>query len=210
MGITALSSASRRLRLDRRLASLPIPVLRPPTRLLLLVLVAAAVTAAGTGRAAAATPCWKTVVNDWYDNGQIDKTYPAHCYRDALRNLPEDIRDYTSLGDDLQSALLGAVRNRDARHPTMAGASGPGNPSGPAPSGPSSRQTQAAKKTQKGFVRRAIDALGPDSADAVPWPLLILAAIAGALLLAGTTGMVARKVRARRGQVPPSVPRSEP
>ena len=61
------------------------------------------------GRAAAATPCWKQIVTDWSVDGSIDKTYTVSCYRAALNNLPEDVRDYTSLGDDIQSAIQAAA-----------------------------------------------------------------------------------------------------
>ena len=54
--------------------------------------------------AAAATPCWKALLNDWYD-GRIDNTYPLHCYRDALRHLPADVQTYSSAHDDIVRAL---------------------------------------------------------------------------------------------------------
>ena len=57
--------------------------------LLRAALLSAAVLAAfaHTQPAAAVTPCWKTLLNDWYD-GRIDRTYPKHCYTDALHHLP--------------------------------------------------------------------------------------------------------------------------
>ena len=45
--------------------------------------VAALALAAAVARpapATAATPCWKALLNDWYD-GRIDNTYALHCYR---------------------------------------------------------------------------------------------------------------------------------
>ena len=68
-----------------------------PRRLLtlLLVLVAASFGAGVTApQADAATPCWKRLINDWYD-GRIDRTYPARCYRAAIKNLPEDVDAYS-------------------------------------------------------------------------------------------------------------------
>ena len=50
------------------------------------------------------TPCWKTLINDWYD-GRIDGTYPIHCYRDALKHLPTDVETYSSARDDIKQAL---------------------------------------------------------------------------------------------------------
>jgi hypothetical protein len=161
-----------------------------------LVLAAALVSSLGAGGGGAATPCWKAVVADWYDNGQIDKTYPAHCYREALRNMPEDIRDYTSLGDDLQSALVDSVRSRGDERRTAVSGNG-----SPTQGGSGTTGTKAKAKHDKGFVRSAVDALGPSGADDVPWPLMVLAAIACALLLGGSAGMIARRLKARRGRL---------
>ena len=76
----------------------------------------AAVALLAPGRASASTPCWQQIVNDWSAHGTITGTYPIHCYRDALKNLPEDVRDYTSLGDDIQSALQAALLGSRAQH----------------------------------------------------------------------------------------------
>ena len=58
--------------------------------------------------AAAATPCWKALLNDWYD-GRIDNTYALHCYTDALKHLPADVQTYSSAHDDIQRALQSAI-----------------------------------------------------------------------------------------------------
>src|SRR5437764_13995998 len=57
--------------------------------------------------ASAATPCWKALLNDWYD-GRIDGTYPRHCYQDALKHLPPDVETYSSARDDIERALQSA------------------------------------------------------------------------------------------------------
>ena len=51
------------------------------------------------GRAAAATPCWKQVLNDW-SKGRAIGVYPLHCYRDAIKNLPEDVRDVDAVAQE--------------------------------------------------------------------------------------------------------------
>jgi hypothetical protein len=56
------------------------------------------------------------VIADWSRNGSIDRAYPAACYRQAMQNAPTDLKVYSTLEDDLQSAL----RQRTARH--LAGA----------------------------------------------------------------------------------------
>src|SRR5436190_24101170 len=73
----------------------------------LCLALAACALAAGLAHAApaaAATPCWKTLLNDWYD-GRIDQTYPRHCYDDALNHLPADVETYSSAHDDILRAL---------------------------------------------------------------------------------------------------------
>jgi hypothetical protein len=84
---------------------------------LLLVLFAGLVLAVGTAApAAAATPCWKAVINDWFD-GRIDKTYPAACYTQALKHLPRDADIYSSAPDDIRRAQLVALRKGDKNEP---------------------------------------------------------------------------------------------
>ena len=56
-------------------------------------------------QAAAKTSCWLRVLNDWTAHGNVTGTYPIHCYQEALRNLPEDVRDYSSAADDIFAAL---------------------------------------------------------------------------------------------------------
>src|SRR5881227_4458251 len=76
----------------------------PKARLALPVIVFLAALAFGAGNATAKAPCWKTLLNDWFD-GRIDNTYPVHCYHEAINKLPEDVRDYSQARDDLSRAL---------------------------------------------------------------------------------------------------------
>src|SRR5207253_3260677 len=80
--------------------------------------------------ASAATPCWKQVLNDW-SNGRAIGAYPLHCYRDAIRNLPEDTRDYSNAGDVIEAALQAQIANRDTRQTQSHGG---GNANAPHPS----------------------------------------------------------------------------
>src|SRR5262245_15305859 len=98
------------------------PRLGPP--LLKAALVTALVAAAFVGasvhapRAQAAIPCWKVLLNDWYD-GRIDHVYPVHCYRDALRHLPTDVSTYSSARDDITRALQSAIAQEHSKHKTV-------------------------------------------------------------------------------------------
>ncbi len=76
------------------------------TTLLILAAVAGALLLAG--QAAAKEPCWKTLIDDWYD-GRIDNVYPVPCYRAALARMPEDVAQYSTLGDDINRALQAAI-----------------------------------------------------------------------------------------------------
>ena len=83
--------------------------LRHTLAALLIVGAATAAFAAGTAAAAGSAvkskpPCWKVLINDWYD-GRIDGIYEIHCYRDALQHLPADVDTYSSARDDIRQAL---------------------------------------------------------------------------------------------------------
>src|SRR5438270_13948003 len=102
----------------------------------LILLVPAAVVAATIGVGTAqATTCSKALIHDWYVDGRIDRTYPVHCYREALKDIPEDQIVYGTLRDDLTRALQTVIRDHDG-HVTRttlvpgAGGSGPGGPGG--------------------------------------------------------------------------------
>src|SRR5580765_2945035 len=67
-----------------------------------------------TGTARAAQSCGTRVLDDWRD-GRLDGTYPVSCYRQALAQLPEDVRVYSSAQSDITRALqdrLGTPRVR--------------------------------------------------------------------------------------------------
>jgi hypothetical protein len=57
---------------------------------LILVLVAAAAAATLGVSTAQASACSNALIHDWYVDGRIDGTYPVHCYREALKDIPED------------------------------------------------------------------------------------------------------------------------
>jgi hypothetical protein len=61
----------------------------------------------------AAAPCWRQVIADWSKDGRIDGTYAVTCYRAAVKQLPEDLRAYSSAPDDIDRALLERRTSRD-------------------------------------------------------------------------------------------------
>jgi hypothetical protein len=164
---------------------------------LLLVLGAASQAAAAT------TPCWKQVINDWYD-GRIDNVYPLHCYNEAIAHLPEDVETYSSAKDEINRALLAALRHdRDG----YGGGGIAGTSVGPTASGPGG---PGADEAPGGVMTRLLESLGPSNAESVPLPLLVLAVIALLLLAAAAASLVAKRLQARRPPGPPPVPATAP
>ena len=117
--------------------------------------------------AAAAKPCWELVLDDWADSSSIERPYSVACLREALDRAPEDIRAYSDIEDQIRQALREAAVRRPQ---SSSGSEGP-----------------------------IEQALGMDTNDArsIPIPLIVLAACASALLVAGGAGMAARKLRRR-------------
>jgi cobalamin biosynthesis Mg chelatase CobN len=166
------------------------------------------------GQAAASTPCWKKVLNDW-SNGRAIGSYPLHCYRDAIRHLPEDLRDYSAAADDINAALQAQIAKRSTRSPQSLnnsssngndhnnGSTGGTGNSGGGGSGPSATANAGPDRSA---YRKAIDNLGTSNADSLPIPLIVLASV-GALLLAAAAGLgTTKRIRAgratRRGPPP--------
>jgi hypothetical protein len=136
--------------------------------------------------AAAKTPCSQQIIEQWVDFHQIDSTYPLHCYREAIAAVPEDLRVYTGIVDDILSARQKAVRS-NVRRPTAVD-----------PNAVKSAKKDAAKDPNHALFKQAFDKLGSRNVDTVPLPLLILAGLSLLLIAAGAAGLVSRRLRARR------------
>ena len=179
--------------------------------LLAAALVAAAllVSVARPAPAGAATPCWKTLLNDWYD-GHIDHTYPLHCYQDALKHLPADVQTYSSAHDDILRALQNAKAElrKSGKTPT------PNSPVVPPSSGSSTTTTKTSKHggtttattptstspgRHPGGGLDGVAAGSGSSASSVPVPLIVLGALALLLVAAGAAGLLMKR---RQGHKP--------
>jgi hypothetical protein len=209
---------------------------RPALRLLLLAVLAAAASLAVVAPAVAKAPCWKELINDWYD-GRIDKTYAIHCYREAIDHLPTDVEQYSSARQDIERALQKRIADEKQGSkgkgggkktgvpptppPSTSGGSGskgggkpakpgPGTTTNPNPTPPpaTTTDTSPGRQTDGGPVGKALKKIGPKNADSVPIPLLVLAGVALLLLAAGAAGLIARRVQARR--IPPIRPSGNP
>jgi hypothetical protein len=180
---------------------------------LLLVAVAVLVfTTVGPAAAKSTPPCWKTLINDWYD-GRIDGTYPIHCYRDALKHLPTDVETYSSARDDIKQALQERITQSHTPGGGAGGAGGTGGGTGgtngggsgtPGSSGGTSgggNGTSGGSKNTSGPIGDVFNSTKPGKADSLPIPLIILGAVALLLMAAGGAGFLARRMRTRKLQL---------
>jgi hypothetical protein len=168
--------------------------------------------------AAAATPCWKTLLTDWYD-GRIDNTYPLHCYEDALHHLPADVRTYSSAHDDIVRALANAraslrkagktatpttpvpPQTGGKKRTTKGGGRVTTTPTNPHTSTtdttPVTTTPSPGRNQGKGLTGLA-DKLNPSSPDSLPLPLLVLGGLAILLVAAGGAGLLAKRLQGRK------------
>jgi hypothetical protein len=166
-----------------------------------LILVAAAVAigaaALGTAQSAQArsmSTCSSALIHDWYVDGRVDKTYPVHCYREALNEIPEDQAIYGTLRQDLTRALQATIRQHGGHvtGDTLVVPLGGGGGNGPNGTGSSG-----------GIFHWLAQKLGPSTADSIPVPLLILGGLAFALMAAAGVSLIARRMQARRAAANP-------
>ena len=150
-------------------------------RVICAALAAVAALAFGAGSASAKS-CGNAVINDWYVDGTIDARYPAKCYRQALSKVTDQMRIYSDLPEQLERGLRSAV--------TRAGVLGT-----------RTTITQQSRSTAghkgSGPIQRVLGELGPDRADSIPIPLMILAGIAFLLIAAGAASALVRRLGRR-------------
>ena len=145
---------------------------------------AAAIAFAAPARAG--STCAAAVIQAWHE-GRLDGSFAPACYRQALGELPEDIRIYSSAQGDINRALIASLaRKGTARHTAQAGAM----------KGIVRKLANAQSATT--LRREAAQAAADPSASAVPLTVLVSAAGAVALVGAASVSVVARRLR--RGQ----------
>lgn len=162
----------------------------------ILALVSAALVgaaAAGPAEARLESKCSAALIHDWYVDGRIDKTYQVHCYREALRDIPEDQVVYGTLRDDLTRALQLVIRSHD----------GDVGPNTLVPGGGDGGGGGGDSGDDDGFFGRLAKAIGPDTADSIPVPLLVLGGLALLLMAAAAVSFFARRAQARRAASDP-------
>ena len=161
----------------------------------LFVTVLVALSLPGT---AAASACGDKVLEDWYDNGRVDRLYPPHCYEDAIDAIPKDIKDYVDAEEVISRALQFSLRDEIApggKDPTP-GDDNPDGSLGNDKGGKNNGGTNTGGTNNGGSeVTPDVDTSGPSS---VPIPLLVLGGMSLALLAAGGLGYLSRRRQAAR------------
>ena len=168
-------------------------------RLVLVILAVAALAPFASSNAGAAVPCRDRIYNDWYHDGKIATTYPIACYRDALKKVPTDAREYSSLADDIRAAMQGALAREHGQTqvPAQIGTGGAGK---------SPRSELSSTKTfppPRDPVRVPVNttlptstvAAGTTNGGGIPVPLLVLGGLALLLTAVGVAGVVAKRRR---------------
>lgn len=112
--------------------------------------------------------CAREVLSDWSDGG-IDGVYDDRCYVAAIDALPEDLRAYTSAGDDIARAL------RSRRAPTDVSAS-------------DARHLAESPVTDAGQAGKA-------GLENLPLPVVLLGGLVIALAAAGLVPFALRRLR---------------
>jgi hypothetical protein len=159
----------------------------------------------------AAVPCRNKIYNDWYADGKIATTYPISCYRDAIKHVSNDAKIYSSLVDDIKSAMRAAVeRSHHEKVPAQVGkgqgVNGPGGGGKGGKGGNGKTPTTSNSSTSSTTTTTAI---GPSSGSTggggggIPTPIIILGALAILLAVTGAAGTGVRYYR-RRGTPPPA------
>jgi hypothetical protein len=154
--------------------------------------------------ATAAKPCWKRIVDDWYDNERIDGSYSQKCYAEAERNIPQDLRDYSDLPGEIARARQRDLRDQPAdpgKATRVVQGIGPVDEKND--DGKGGGNNSGGKSATGGPIGAVLDAAGPSSADSPPIPLLVLAGLALLLVAAGGAGLLSRRLQARRARTGP-------
>ena len=178
-------------------------------RLVLVALVAAAVLLPGTAKAS--VPCRDRIYNDWYRDGKIASTYPLACYRDAIKHVPRDADIYSSLKDDIRTALQAAEEraqgkkvptavghglptpaSSDVKNASIVKRSSSRRTSTKAPRTHASNRTQSSSTTT---LASAAPAAATGGGGGLPTPILVLGGLALALAATGAIGAGVRHFR---------------
>jgi hypothetical protein len=170
---------------------------------LLAATLAALVAAVLPSASNASVPCRDKVYNDWYKDGKIASTYPISCYRDALKHVPIDALTYSSLADDIRSAMQGALARQSGKKnvPAQIGSGGGAVPASQVkplkPPSSSTVPSQGPDPNGGGPASTVATGASSGSGGGLPTPIIVLGALALVLVGAGGIGAGVRHYRRR-------------
>ncbi len=171
--------------------------------LTLVVLVTAMPASASSAASTKAKGCAKQVIDDWYAHKtKVVGHYPLHCYQDAIHSIGSDVGEYTNAKEVIAAAAIA----EGLRCKTDCGPTSGGTGSGKTPKRGEKwieyRNTYdfGGKPPSQGPVE--VVPVSNSSASSVPLPLIVLASLAGILLLAGAGSYLARRLKANRAAPP--------
>ena len=146
--------------------------------------------------------CAQRVIRDWYSGGRIDHVYPLACYRAAIRSLPEDVLQYSNADRDIARALAYARQGLSARTAARPSDEERAPPSTASTQAPTEGTATVPTDSPAPVVRRrdlpVRLASGPEREHvgaSLPYPVIVLAVLAGVLLLTGGVGWVTARRR---------------
>jgi hypothetical protein len=162
----------------------------------MLAALAALVTAAVPCTATAAVPCRDRIYNDWYRDGKIASSYPLSCYRDALGHIRPDAATYSSLADDIRSAMQAAILRRHG-HKNVPAQVGKGlQPTSARTMGPNAHHARGVDDAAAAPTM-TIAAAPTSGGGGIPLPILVLGGVALLLVAVGAVGTGVRRYRNR-------------
>ena len=167
--------------------------------LALVALVGASQASASSAASTTAKGCAKQVVDDWYAHKtKVIGHYPLHCYQEALDSLGSDVGDYTNAREVISAAAAAeALRCKVNCDPTAGGTI-------PRKLKPGEKWIEFRNTYDFGAPPPSVVAVpvSSSSPSSVPLPLIVLASLAGVLLLAGAGSYFARRLKANRAGPP--------
>jgi hypothetical protein len=143
--------------------------------------------------------CADIVLVDW-NNGRLGSEYAPECYRDALEDLPEDARVYTTAPEEikraLRASLVASAARRARAKPGDAPAAATGGGSRRLSGRKGERKPASARVQAETTAAPAPETVrGPTS---LPLPVALTATLILVVCAGGLTSLVARRVRVRR------------
>jgi len=137
--------------------------------------------------------CAQQVIDDWFDDGRVNKIYPLHCYPEAIKSLPPDLLIYGNAEEEIGRAWALAKQGKPdtgGPDPTPVVTTTTGTtPTDTTKTGTTPTDTTKTDTTPTDTT--PTDTSGPS---AVPVPLLVLGGLAVLLLAAGSAGYLRRRM----------------